>query len=42
MYKTEDSRVGNINSKEVLKDQTTFKSNLGKIKKKIQNQKQKI
>ena len=30
-----DLRDGNINSKEVLKDQTNFKSDLGKIKNKF-------
>ena len=34
-------RDGNINPKEALKNQTNFKSDLGDIKKKIKNQKQK-
>ena len=33
---------GNINSKEVLKNQINFKSDLGEIKKEIQNQDQNI
>ena len=35
-------RDGNISPKEVLKNQINFKSDLGKIKKKIRNQDQKI
>ena len=37
-----DLRDSNINPKELLKDQINFKSDLGKIKKEIQNKNQKI
>ena len=37
-----DLRDGNINPKEVLKDQVNFKSDLAEIKKQTKNQNQKV